>query len=665
MQKLEAIGIDAVKDGLISDLMELGAIQLEDQNLGVEGLLTEGKVRGKRDGDEELISYLEGEINKTELAIATLDRYSTKKPPLFFTRRSITRRAFKKVLEKKEDILSHREEVLQLNDELYKLRERINKSQTELTSIIPWVKYDLPLEERHTRYATVDLGVVPATVNVDTLCQRVGEKTENFAIKELNRDRELIYLVVFYLNQDEDEVMTALKQSGYLPTQFETWHGMAEDNKDRLSKLIKELEIRIRDVEKKIGTLDVYEDGIKCLYDELIIERDRARAKEQIFATKRTFTIGGWVPEECIESVASTLENYNCIYKIRDPEDEEEVPVLVQNGKYMTPFESVMEMYSLPDYRGFDPTKLYAIFYAMFFGIMLSDAGYGLIITAACAYIIKKYPLEGMMYKMSRMFFWCGISTVFWGAMFGGWFGDIVSVVSREFLGHEVVIKPLWFNPIEDPTRLLIWSLAFGVVHLFVAMGIHAYMLIKRGQFWSAVFDVFSWYFVIVGIVLWLAGGQISTGAINLGKYFTIGGALVLLLTGGREKKGFGKVIGGLGAIYNITGYLSDILSYARLLALGLATGVIASVVNTMGSLGGGTFIGAIILAIVFVIGHLFNLGINALGSFVHASRLQYIEFFGKFYEDGGEEFTPFRKNTKYTKILNDNTEVLKWLQDK
>jgi V/A-type H+-transporting ATPase subunit I len=235
--------------------------------------------------------------------------------------------------------------------------------------------------------------------------------------------------------------------------------------------------------------------------------------------------------------------------------------------------------------------------------------------------------------------------------MFGGWFGDIVAVVSRNFTGHEVSLDPIWFNPIEDPMTLLYFSLALGIVHLFVGMGIKAYMQIKDGQWFEAVCDEGFWYLTILGLLGWLGGGSVAPWLAVVGKWMAIVGALGLLLTGGRHNKGLGKITGGLGNLYNITSYLSDILSYARILALGLATGVIAQVVNTMGSMLGGGIKGAIFLVIVFIVGHALNLAINVLGAFIHTSRLQYIEFFGKFYEDGGEPFDPFRKKTRYIKI--------------
>ena len=252
---------------------------------------------------------------------------------------------------------------------------------------------------------------------------------------------------------------------------------------------------------------------------------------------------------------------------------------------------------------------------------------------------------------MIKLFFYCGISTAVWGALFGGWFGDFIQVFVRTILGKEVVINAIWFNPLDDPMKLLIFSLALGIIHLFIGMGIKAYMQIKEGNWIDAICDEGFWYFTIIGLIGWLGGGSISQTLPTVGMWLAIIGMAGLLLTGGRHNKGFGKITGGLSNIYNITSYMSDILSYARLLALGLATGVIAQVVNTMGSLFGGGVVGLIILLVMFVFGHALNLAINALGAFIHASRLQYVEFFGKFYEDGGEPFNPFRKKTKYIKI--------------
>lgn len=653
MKKLAVIGLDTAKETLLSDLLELGAVQITDQSgeLDKEGIW---KDFGERDGNETEVAALELLINRMSLAIDTLDRFSASKGPLFFTRRAMKKSEFAKILENRDRIYEDAERVLALNEQRHRLKEQINKKNAELAAVRPWAAYDLPLELEATKCTAIHLGVVPSTADLDGLKRKIYDGREAVELKEIGKDRELRYLAAVVMKEQEEEILTILKQHGYTPTPFKGFTGAAAENEKRLAEEIRGREKKCGEVEAEISRLFSLKSGIECVYDQLIMERDREKAREQLLKTKRTFCLTGWVPETCVEAVSKALADSGCCFEYRDPEDGENVPVLTANNSLVDPFEAVTEMYSLPDYRGVDPTKYLALFYAMFFGIMLSDAGYGIVIAAACFVLLRRFALEGMTYRMIKMFFYCGLSTVFWGALFGGWFGDFFQVAAKTIFHKEITISPIWFNPIEDPTRLLIWSLVFGVIHLFLGMGIKAAMLIRRGQWKDAVFDIFSWYMVITGAAMWLGGGSVSQAIVKPGMYIAIAGAVILLLTGGRNNKGIGKVTGGLSALYNITSYISDILSYSRLLALGLATGVIATVVNTMGSLAGGGVFGTIVLLVVFVVGHTFNLAINALGAFVHSSRLQYIEFFGKFYEDGGDEFEPLRKNTKYIRILSD-----------
>ena len=277
---------------------------------------------------------------------------------------------------------------------------------------------------------------------------------------------------------------------------------------------------------------------------------------------------------------------------------------------------------------------------------MLGDAGYGILLSLITAILLKKYKFEGAMDSMMRLMFLCGISTIFWGAMFGSWFGDLFAVLGKatgiEWFSN---VKAWWFNPLEgsNVVKLLIFSFAMGGIHIAWGMALKAWILIKQGKWLDAVFDVGFWYCVLGGLVLMLLG-------INpIGAYLAAGGAVGLILTQGRSQKNIiMKFFSGIASLYDVTGYLSDILSYSRLLGLGLSTAVIAQVVNTMGSLAGFNLGGIIVFILVFLLGHTFNIAINTLGTYVHTSRLQYVEFFGKFYEGGGKEFTPLAIRTKY-----------------
>ncbi|MBO5513163.1 MAG: V-type ATP synthase subunit I, partial [Mogibacterium sp.] len=439
---------------------------------------------------------------------------------------------------------------------------------------------------------------------------------------------------------------------GFQPLELQRFEGTVTENIQKNSQKRLKLQEEIDSILSEIKELAAEKPHIEDYQDILTIELDKKKTRSKLLKTKKTFYMEGWVPTPVVDNVAKVLTDEGCSFEFSDPAEGEEPPVLLETSKFASPFEAITEMYALPTYEGFDPTNIFSIFYAFFFGIMLSDAGYGLVLTIVCWIVLKKYAIEGTMQKLFKMFFTCGLFTIFWGVMFGGYFGDLFQVWASTVFGKTITIKPLWFNPMDDPTKLLIFSLLFGCVHLFVGMGIDMYMKIKRGDVADAILDQVPWYMVIIGAGCWLGGGAISPALTKPGMYLTIAGLVVLLFTGGRHSESiFGKITGGLSSVYGITGWISDILSYARLLALGLATGVIASVVNLLGSMIGTGFKGAVALIIIGLFGHIFSMAINVLGAFVHSSRLQYVEFFGKFYEDGGEPFKPFLRNTTYVKI--------------
>jgi V/A-type H+-transporting ATPase subunit I len=381
------------------------------------------------------------------------------------------------------------------------------------------------------------------------------------------------------------------------------------------------------------------------LYDHFKIQKDRTKVLEKLVRTEKTFLLEGWLPAEESERVRQEIiKHYDCVLDIREPEKDEQHPILLKNHPLVEPFEVITEMYSLPNANEVDPNPVMAPFFFLFFGLMIGDAAYGLIMALATGLIVKIFKPQGMAGKLLKMICLGGISTLLWGALFGSWFGDLVYVVT----GGAYTISPIWFNPLDDPMRLLIFSFILGAIHIFVGMGVKGYMLIREGKPLDALFDIGSWYLLIPGLAAMAVGGVVGT----IGKYTALAGVLMLLVTQGRgEKNILKRLMSGLGSLYGITGYFSDILSYSRLLALGLATGVIASVINTMGTLFGLNLFGIIVLAIVLVIGTIFNIAINALGAYVHTSRLQYVEFFGKFYEGGGKPFKPFKINTKFTKL--------------
>ena len=651
MQKVSVIGLDKVKGRLIARMMDLEAVELTDQTEKLsEEFWADNTVQ---DGAQDQVTYFEGKIGRAAQALDIIDQYGELKKPLFKTRRIVTTEEAASIPSQEietEDLIAR---LIHLNEELRNKRDEINRLDTDNIMFEPWQAYDVPLDQSQTETITTIMGVLPAAYEKDRLEEVVRAITERYVMKQVNEDKAMKYLAFLVPKEMEDEILQALKDEGFQALEMRSYKGTVTENimKNSQKKLV--LQEDVDKILQEIRELAQNKEHIEDYQDILTVELDKKKTRSKLLKTKKTFYLEGWVPEGKVEQVKQLLEDNECYYEFRDPEEGETVPVLLKNSKFATPIEAVTEMYSLPAYGTIDPTAIYSIWYIIFFGLMFSDAGYGLLMIIACGVALKKYNFEGTMYKFVKGFLYCGISTFFWGAMFGSWFGDLISVVSSTFFGKEIAIKPILFDPLSNPMPLLVASIVLGVAHLFLALGIEGYKLLKEGKLVDFICNIILWYATIIGLILWLAGSSIGPAATTVGKYMSIIAIVGLALTGGRDRKGFGKIMGGFSNVYDITSWLSDIMSYARIMALGLATGAIAQVVNTIGTLAGGGVKGAILFIIVFLLGHTLNFGINVIGAFIHSARLQFVEFFGKFYEDGGDAFAPLKKNTKYIKIEN------------
>jgi V/A-type H+-transporting ATPase subunit I len=648
MKKLSVIGLASEKKALMKSLMRLGVVEITTQ----EGKMTDEEWSRlvSLDGNESAVSEYDSRLLTIEQALDAFSKYGTEKKPLFQTRKPVKRNDFEQKLKEKEEIEAEAKKIASLSARILELNTEANKVEANKLSLLPWKDYDIPLEVQGTKETEIAMGVVPSVSDVKEFEKDLKEKTERCLVELVNSDAEQHYLFVLYLKGERDEIEDVLKLYGFTRTTFSDLQGSVASNIEafdkKLSAIAEEKERVIEEIQSRQGS----REDVEYLHDSLIIERDQAAIRSRLLLTKKSFYLDGWVPRIALDEVEKLLKDHGCYYEIESPSKDEETPILLLNSRFNSPFESITKLYALPNSKEIDATPFFALSYAIFFGMMLSDAAYGLIITVSTFTVMKKFRLEGMAKQLVNMFLYCGISTIFWGVMFGGFFGDMVSVIAKTFFNSDIVFKPLWFEPMQDPMKLLYFSLLLGGIHIFIGMALNAYLSIRDGRLLDAVFDVGLWYLLLIGLALMLVGV-----AAPLAKWMSIIGAVGILLTGGRHKKGLGKVIGGFTSLYGITGYLADILSYSRLLALGLATGVIAAVVNTMGSLAGGGLKGLILFIIVFIIGHTYNMLINTLGSFVHSSRLEYVEFFGKFYEGGGEAFDPYSEKTKYIEILRED----------
>jgi len=429
----------------------------------------------------------------------------------------------------------------------------------------------------------------------------------------------------------------------------------------RYAEKIAALEAKIAQAEADIKSFVGMESEIEFLIDYFDVRRQKYEALGSLAMTDNVFVLSGYIPEKYAARVMAELDGkYTVAVEISEPEENEDVPVLLENNAFAAPVESITEMYALPAKGDIDPNPVMAFFYYFFFGLMLSDAGYGLLMVLGCGLALKKFKMAKRARNSLKMFLYCGISTIFWGAMFGSWFGNIIPIIFTEFLGRPAPRLYLWMDPVANPMKLLLVCFALGIVHLFAGVAAGACAQWRAGKKFDALCDCVPIYLAVLGAAP-LAGGmltQVPPILSSIGKWVALAGVILIVLTAGRAGKGvIGKLGGGLGlnGLYGIAaGYLGDIISYSRLLALGLCTGVIASVVNMLGTIPQNLAVKGIMLAGVFIFGHSLNMAINVLGAYVHTNRLQFVEMFSKFYAGGGRAFKPFNMKTQYITLKED-----------
>ncbi|MBQ7974476.1 MAG: V-type ATP synthase subunit I, partial [Clostridia bacterium] len=368
----------------------------------------------------------------------------------------------------------------------------------------------------------------------------------------------------------------------------------------------------------------------------LLKKKELAEEKEKLFTTEKVSVISGYILSEQTKKLSKEFPDAYISFS----EAGDDAPVAFENNPIVSPVEGITESYTMPSGTDIDPNPVMAFFYYIFFGMMFSDAGYGLMMMLVCGYF--GFFGKSKIKKMFRMFFFCGISTLFWGLMYGSFFGNAITSIGEIFFNRRLILRPLWINPTAEPLKLLIFSIALGFIQIITGLTIKLFIQVKNGRIKEGIYDTGSWIVTLLGLGIVSAGIGFSPLKAP-GAIITLIGVIMLITTQGREKKNiFLKISGGILSLYNITSYISDILSYSRLMALGLATGVIAEVVNILGGLGGNSPAGIIMYCGIFIVGHGLNFAINMLGAYVHTNRLQYVEFYSKFYEGGGKAFIPF-----------------------
>ena len=661
MQRVSICALKKDRKAILEKLQALGVMEM-NQIADEEGFEKMDTVNAK-------LSF-EKKAQLTETALGILDIYAPQKQSMLSGlagKELVSQDEFQKITAKKDEVIEKADALLTKSKEIAEIKANIVKIENRIESLEPWLSLDVPMNYAGTARTAMLLGTMPAGTDEAAVHEKVATECpeiEALDVQIISEDADAVYLAVFCLKKEAEKTEEALRAGGFArPSQISNQIPAKEKEnlKAEIQKLNKEIEV----TEEEIKGYATSREELKVVGDYFRLRAEKYEVLGTLPQSQRTFVISGYVAEKTVPVLKKAIaDRYDCVMDVEELKEEEEPPVILKNNAFSDSVEGVLESYGLPHKGEFDPTTIMSFFYVFFFGMMLSDAAYGAIIAIACFVVLKKFPrMSKSMRKSMKMFMFCGLSTLVWGVLFGGYFGDVVDVVGKTFFNKDITIKPLWFAPLNNPMKLLIYSMAFGLVHLFVGLGIKGYMLLKEGKVLDFFCDVILWYVFLAGLLLMLIPSDIFASIAQakivfppfvntLAKALAIIGALGLLLMSGRANKNpVLRIALGAYDIYNITGWLSDVLSYSRLLALGLATGVIASVVNQMGSMFGKGVVGAIGFAIVFVVGHTLNLAINLLGAYVHTNRLQFVEFFGKFYEGGGKPFEPFESDTKYVDI--------------
>ena len=641
MKRLRLIALARDRDELLSSLLHAGCVEVSEPPADLaDPLLRRDKAR---------VAEAKSELAELKQALSVLRRQAPQKEGLLTPRQVVRERdlldhgAMAAALEKARTVNDHAKAAGQCS-------ARETRLNAELQSLRPWEACDLPLNEAGTRCVAVLLGTVPSAVDFDAMAGAVSEAAEASQVTLLSADGQQQCLEVLVHRSQEGAALEALRSYGFSLPQFKDASGTARDNVRRLEEEMEAVRAQRQAELDAIRAMGPETGALKLCVDQVQQVLATEETKERILAGGSILCLDGWVDEPNVSKLEQALAAFDCAWELTDPAPEEypKVPVKLQNGPLTRCMNMVTEMYALPVYGTVDPNPLMAPFFILFYGIMMADMGYGILMVLGAIFMIKKLRAKGGMRNFAELLFYCGISTFVLGAITGGFFGDfltqLVSIISP---GTEFAL-PALFTPMNDTIAILGGSLVLGFIQIITGQIVSFVEKTRKGHLMDAIWDEGTWW------VLYLAVGLLALGVGNIAGYpvVLIIGIVMLAVGSTRNAKGFGKIGSFVGAVYNgVTGIFSDVMSYARLMALMLSGSIIASVFNTLGGITGNVFF----FLIISMLGNTLNFALNLLGCYVHDLRLQCLEFFGKFYQDGGKPFRPLAINTKYVDIKEEN----------
>ena len=634
MKHLRLLGMESEREALLKTMQDLECVEISHIDGSEEALKT-----GLAKPDDRALLNAQEESRAYRAALAALDRFAPEKKGLFRKRQGVSRASFFD----EENERQARAAAEAINADMRRLGEiesERTKNEALRASLTPWLAVDAPLDSTDGVLSLL-FGTVGATVTDDALRALSDSLSGLLTWQQASSDKTLRYLLIACHKSVKEQALSALRELGFSTVSFRGMTGTAKENDKKLEAALAALESERREIERRVERFGGNRETLLEASDRAAILLRREEAKSRLIETDKVFLLEGWLPADRCTALEKALEPFTCAVETREPAEDEypQVPVQLRNNKLTRPLNMVTEMYSLPAYGTLDPNPLMAPFFILFYGIMMADMGYGLLMMIASVIIGKKYRPRGTSGELFSLLGLCGLSTFIVGAMTGGFFGDFLTQLVAIVSPGTVFTLPKLFDPLDDLTMILIGSMALGLVQIITGMAISLIEKCKRKKILDAFFEEITWWIVFLGIAL--AVLKKGTAVLYLGCALVLLGPIV-------QGKGWGKLTGVFGSIYNhVTGYFGDILSYTRLMALMLAGSVIAQVFNMLAAMPGNV----IAFLIISMLGNAMNFGLNLLGCYVHDLRLQCLEFFNKFYVDGGKPFRPMTLDTEYVDL--------------
>ena len=658
MQRIYIYALKKDRKPLLEMLQRRGVVEISDE-------IPEDNVFHKTDTSYAK-SGIEKNINACRDAITILDNYAPINKSMLSMLNGRTIVSTEDYAAFKDKYVKDANRIITCNKAIAEHKADILRLEVQVEMLTPWVALDIPMSFSGTKSTKGYIGTLPKQVALDDIYGKLAEYMP-VNVDIISSSKEQTCIFVLCSKEKSEGVYEALREMDFAHPGMITDRAPSEQL-TILKGQINEANHAIGVAEKEIIDLAAGREDFLFLQDYDKMRFDKYEVIGQLLQTKNVFVMTGFIAARDAKKLEEELtKRFEAAVEVEEPDEDEEVPVQLSNNAFARPLEWVVESFSMPGKGEVDPTFSMAVFYYLLFGIMFADAGYGLIMVVACGFCLWKgrNKIEGFTKNFLGMFLYCGIATTFWGVLFGSYFGDLFDVIATNYFGvtKVPVIPPLWFFPVNEPIRMLTFSMALGIVHLLFGLIMKIYQLVRLKDYIGIVCDAVSWFVLVVSSTILLLsldmiknilGVSINIPPIvkTISAVLAVLSSLLIILTNGRESKNpFKRFLKGVYAIYGITGYLSDVLSYSRLLALGLASSVISSVINKMAGMAGKGIIGPLIFVTILLFGHVINFAINILGAYVHTNRLQYVEFFGKFYEGGGRSFNPFRMKTKYYKV--------------